>query len=171
MARAWIGVGSNLGDRLGAFRRALAYVSELEETELIAVSSLYDTEPVGVGEQPRYLNAVAEIETALEPRALMRALLAIEDRCGRVRREPKGPRTMDLDLLVYEDVELDTEELVLPHPGLLERAFALVPLAELAGHMIVPGTELSVRDHLDHLGDIASEIRRIGTPPRVGEPA
>ena len=164
-------MGSNLGDRLGAFRRALAFLDELPETRLAAVSSLYDTEPFEVDEQPRYLNAVAEIETELEPTKLLRELLAIEDRCGRIRREPKGTRTLDLDLLMYDDVELDTDALRLPHPRLVERAFVLVPLAELAGHMTVPGTELSVRDHLDRLGDVASEIRRIGAAPRVGEPA
>jgi len=135
------------------------------------VSSLYDTEPFGVAEQPRYLNAVAEVETELEPLPLLHELLAIEDRCGRVRREPKGPRSLDLDLLVYDDVQTETGEMNLPHPRLAERAFVLVPLAELAGDLVVPGTELSVRDHLDKLGDIASQIRRIGAPPRVSEPA
>jgi len=169
--RAWVGLGSNLGDRLGAFRKALAYIEELPGTSLVAVSSLYDTDPVGAVEQPRYLNAVAEVETESEPLPLLHALLEIEDRCGRVRREPKGPRTLDLDLLVYDDAVMDTKELVLPHPRLVERAFVLVPLAELAGHMMVPGTGLSVRDHLDRLGDVEQEIRRIGAPPRVGKTA
>jgi 2-amino-4-hydroxy-6-hydroxymethyldihydropteridine diphosphokinase len=167
VARAWVGLGSNLGDRLGAFRKALVQLEDLTDTEVVAVSSLYDTAPFGVSEQPRYLNAVVELETDIEPVPLMRALLGIEDRCGRIRREPKGPRTLDLDLLMYEDVVLDSDELTLPHPRLLERAFALVPLAELAGHLVVPGTETSVRDHLDHLGDVAPKIRRIGAPPKV----
>jgi 2-amino-4-hydroxy-6-hydroxymethyldihydropteridine diphosphokinase len=165
MPRAWIGLGSNLGDRLGHIRRALGLIEGLPETALAAVSSVYDTAPWGRTDQPRFLNAVAEVTTGLEPVRLLEELLAIEDRCGRVRRDRWGPRTIDLDLLVYDGVEISSGVLEVPHPRLAERAFVLVPLAEIAPAVVVPGLGKTARDLARALGRTADEVRRVGDPP------
>jgi 2-amino-4-hydroxy-6-hydroxymethyldihydropteridine diphosphokinase len=166
MPRAWIGLGSNLGDRLGYIKKALALIGRIRETTVVAVSSLYDTAPVGREDQPRFLNAVAEVSTGLDPGGLLGELRAIEDRCGRIRRDIWGPRTLDLDLLVYEGVQISSDELTVPHPRLAERAFVLVPLAEIAPSVAVPGLGRDVRALLSELGDRVSGVRRIGGPPR-----
>jgi 2-amino-4-hydroxy-6-hydroxymethyldihydropteridine diphosphokinase len=165
MSRAWIGIGSNVGDRLGYMKRALGMVRALPGTEVLRVSSIYDTEPVGVTEQPRFLNAVAELETELPPLTLLRNLLAIEDRCGRFRRDVWGPRTMDLDLLLYDDVEIATEELTVPHPLACQRAFVLVPLAELEPELVCPRTGETVSEKVAKLGELGDDVRRVGGPP------
>jgi 2-amino-4-hydroxy-6-hydroxymethyldihydropteridine diphosphokinase len=165
MPRAWIGLGSNLGDRLGYIRKALGLIERIPETAVAAVSSVYDTEPVGRRDQPRFLNAVAEVTTELNPGALLGELLAIEDRCGRVRREMWGPRTIDLDLLIYDDVEITSNELTVPHPRLAERAFVLVPLAEIAPGVVVPGFGKDARALVGALGETVGDVVRVGGPP------
>ncbi|HSL65113.1 MAG TPA: 2-amino-4-hydroxy-6-hydroxymethyldihydropteridine diphosphokinase [Gaiellaceae bacterium] len=141
MARAYVGLGANLGDREESVRRALGLLAAHREIEVVSVSSLRETDPVGYLEQPRFLNGAVALETSLEPRALLDALLAVERRLGRVRGDgPRfGPRPIDLDLLLYEDVVLDEPGLVLPHPRLHERSFVLEPLAELEPGLVVPG--------------------------------
>jgi 2-amino-4-hydroxy-6-hydroxymethyldihydropteridine diphosphokinase len=171
MARAWIGLGSNLGDRLGHIKSALGMMVQVPKTELVRVSSVYDTEPVGKADQPRFLNAVAELETGLSPRALLAELRAIEDRCGRMRRDMWGPRTLDLDILVHGNVELATEELTVPHPRLADRAFVLVPLAEIAPTLVVPGLRKNARLLLKELGAVEVKVKRIGGPPTPVAPA
>ncbi|HUZ16684.1 MAG TPA: 2-amino-4-hydroxy-6-hydroxymethyldihydropteridine diphosphokinase [Gaiellaceae bacterium] len=132
MTRAYVGLGANLGDREATIRAALATLAEEDGIEVVAVSSLRETEPVGVGAQPRYLNGVAELNTSLRPRALLDCLLATEQRFGRVRVPGEhGPRTLDLDLLLYGDEQIDEPGLTVPHPRLHEREFVLEPLAEL----------------------------------------
>ncbi|MBN2564537.1 MAG: 2-amino-4-hydroxy-6-hydroxymethyldihydropteridine diphosphokinase [Candidatus Eisenbacteria bacterium] len=168
MSRAWIGIGSNLGDRLGYIRRALGMMDGLPETALLRVSSVYDTEPVGVTDQPRFLNAVAELETQLAPEELLRKLLTIEDRCGRFRRDVWGPRSVDLDLLLYDGLEISTEELTVPHPWACERAFVLVPLAELEPGLVFPGDGESVSAKIARMGELGNRVRLEGGPP---EPA
>ncbi len=165
MPRAWIGIGSNMGDRLEYVRRALGLMDALPDTELVATSSTYDTAPVGVTDQPRFLNAVAELSTDIGPVELLRKLLEIEASCGRVRTDVWGPRTLDLDLLLYDDVEMETEELTLPHPRAWGRAFVLVPLAELAPDLSLPGGTETVRERVAALGDHAGSVRRVGDPP------
>jgi 2-amino-4-hydroxy-6-hydroxymethyldihydropteridine diphosphokinase len=136
VARAYIGLGSNLGDREAALRDALDLLGD----EVVAVSSFRDTDPVGYLDQPRFLNAAAALETELEPRALLDRLLAIELELGRTREGPRfGPRTIDLDLLLYGDEVIDEPGLVVPHPRLAERRFVLEPLAELDPELVVPG--------------------------------
>lgn len=128
--KAYLGLGSNLGDRAGFLLQALSEVSRLPQTRLLRLSRIYETEPLGPP-QPPYLNLVAEIRTGLSPKALLEALLEVEGRLGRVRRVRWGPRTIDLDLLLYGDLVLEEEGLILPHPRLHERAFVLVPLLDL----------------------------------------
>jgi 2-amino-4-hydroxy-6-hydroxymethyldihydropteridine diphosphokinase len=151
MAVAYIGLGANLGDRLATLRTAVQRLRTFGR--VTAVSSLYETEPVGYQEQPRFLNAVVALETALPPADLLRALLGIERDLGRTRSFPNAPRTLDLDLLLVEDVILDTLELTLPHPRLPERAFVLVPLAEIAPELVHPGSSQTSRELLRALPD------------------
>jgi len=165
VSRAWIGIGSNMGDRLEYIRRALGQMDALPDTELAAVSSVYDTLPVGVTDQPSFLNAVAELSTDLGPVELIRKLLTIEASCGRVRIGVCDPRTLDLDLLLYDDVEIETEKLVLPHPRALGRAFVMVPLAELAPDLRFPGDAETVQERAAALDDVAGSVRRVGGPP------
>jgi 2-amino-4-hydroxy-6-hydroxymethyldihydropteridine diphosphokinase len=141
MARAFVGLGSNLGRPEEQIRSALELLDAEEGIEVLAVSTLRETDPVGYEEQPRFVNGAAEVETGLSPRELLRRLLAIEHRLGRVRGQgPRfGPRTIDLDLLLYGAETLDEPGLTLPHPRLHERGFALEPLAELDPALEVPG--------------------------------
>jgi 2-amino-4-hydroxy-6-hydroxymethyldihydropteridine diphosphokinase len=136
-----VGIGSNLGDRQATIERALALVGALDGVEVIAVASLRETEPWGLVEQPPFLNSALALETTLAPAELLAALLEVERALGRRRsRETRwGPRTIDLDLLVMDDVVLATPELELPHPRLHERSFVLEPLVELDPSLVVPG--------------------------------
>ena len=134
MTRAYVGLGSNLGDREATIRAAVAALPGV-----VAVSSLRETEPVGPVEQPPFLNGAVALETELSPRELLDVLLAVERELGRERRERWGPRTIDLDLLLYGDRVVDEPGLSLPHPRLHERRFALEPLAELDPELAVPG--------------------------------
>jgi 2-amino-4-hydroxy-6-hydroxymethyldihydropteridine diphosphokinase len=130
---AYIGLGANLGDREATLRAAVERLASAPGVELIAVSSFRDTDPVGpITEQPRFLNAAVAVDTSLPARALLEQLLLIEAELGRVREGPRGgPRTLDLDLLLYGDERIDEAGLTVPHPRLHERAFVLEPLAEL----------------------------------------
>lgn len=140
MARAYLGLGANLGDTAATLTRAIELLTEHPEIELVGVSSFRETDPVGYLDQPRFLNAAVAVDTTLAPQELLTALLAIERELGRVREGPRyGPRTVDLDLLLLGDVVLDEPGLELPHPRLHERAFALEPLAELDPELVVPG--------------------------------
>lgn len=137
--RAFIGLGANLGDPVVQLTRGLEEVAALPGTRLVARSSLYRSAPVGVGPQPEFVNAVAEIETELEPRRLLESLLDIERRHGRVREVPNSPRTLDLDVLLYEDLVCHEHGLTIPHPRMHERAFVLRPLLEIAPDCMIPG--------------------------------
>src|SRR5581483_5963185 len=140
MTRAFVGLGTNLGDREAMLRSALEQLSAEPGVEVVGVSSFRDTAPVGFTEQPRFLNAAAAVETGLPARELLDRLLAIERRLGRTRGGPRfGPRTIDLDLLLYGDRQIREAGLEVPHPRLHERLFALEPLAELDAGLVVPG--------------------------------
>jgi 2-amino-4-hydroxy-6-hydroxymethyldihydropteridine diphosphokinase len=139
MTTAFIGIGSNLGDRETHLRTALDRLAADEGIEVVAVSRLRETEPVGPVEQGPFLNGAVQVTTDLPPRELLARLLDVEERLGRVRGERFGPRTIDLDLLVYGDEIVDEPGLSVPHPRLPERRFALEPLAELAPALVVPG--------------------------------
>jgi 2-amino-4-hydroxy-6-hydroxymethyldihydropteridine diphosphokinase len=147
MPLAYVGLGANLGDRDATLRRALELLAAEPGVELVAVSAVRETDPVGYADQPPFLNAVAAVETELPPRALLERLLAIERALGRTRTGPRfGPRRIDLDLLLHGDAVVDEPGLTLPHPRLHERRFALEPLAELDPHLEIPG-----RGHVEAL--------------------
>ena len=138
--RAYVGLGANLGEREPTIRRALELLAGTAGVDVTRVSTLRETEPWGPVAQPRFLNGVAELETSLDPQTLVGVLLDVERRLGRVRDgERWGPRSIDLDLLLHGETELDVPGLTLPHPRLHERRFVLEPLAELAPDALVPG--------------------------------
>jgi 2-amino-4-hydroxy-6-hydroxymethyldihydropteridine diphosphokinase len=140
VTRAYVGLGANLGDRERTLREAVAALDSEEGLEVVEVSTLRETAPVGVGEQPLFLNGAAALDATLEASELLERLLAVERRFGRVRIAGEhGPRTLDLDLLLYGDKKIDKPGLAVPHPRLHERRFVLEPLVELDPGLIVPG--------------------------------
>jgi 2-amino-4-hydroxy-6-hydroxymethyldihydropteridine diphosphokinase len=139
MTRAYVGLGSNMGDRERMLWSAVHMLAFSPEVEVVAVSSIRETDPVGFADQPRFLNAAVALDTELEPRALLELLMAVERELGRTRDGPRfGPRTIDLDLLLYGDEVVDEPGLTVPHPRLHERRFVLEPLAELNDELTVP---------------------------------
>jgi 2-amino-4-hydroxy-6-hydroxymethyldihydropteridine diphosphokinase len=156
MARVFVGLGSNLGDREGTLRAAVGRLRGLPGTEVRRISALRNTEPVGYLEQPRFLNGVVELETELSPRELLETLLAVERAFGRNRTAspPHGPRTLDLDLLLYGGEEIAEPGLEVPHPRLHERRFVLEPLAELDPALEVPKK-----------GSVQTLLARLDSPP------
>lgn len=139
-ARAYVGLGSNLGEPRTQVRQALAELGELPGTRVAACSALYRSRPMGPADQPDYVNAVAALDTELAPARLLHELQALERRHGRTRGGVRwGPRTLDLDLLVYDELRMNTAELTIPHPGVAERSFVLYPLRELAPELVIPG--------------------------------
>jgi 2-amino-4-hydroxy-6-hydroxymethyldihydropteridine diphosphokinase len=149
--KAYIGLGSNLGEREALIRQALEALDALPETSVVKVSSLYDTEPVGEVDQPNFLNAVAQIDTELTARQVLWNLQLIEKRLGRVRSQRWGPRTIDLDLLLYGSVVVDEPDLKVPHPELTRRSFVLVPLVELDPLLTHPVTGETLLNQLAQL--------------------
>jgi 2-amino-4-hydroxy-6-hydroxymethyldihydropteridine diphosphokinase len=140
VARAYVGLGSNLGDRAATLSRAVELLGREPGIEVVAVSSFAETDPVGYVDQPPFLNGAVAVETSLAPRQVLDALLEVERQLGRTRLGPRyGPRTVDLDLLFVDELVLDEPGLTLPHPRLHERAFALEPLRELDPSLVVPG--------------------------------
>ncbi len=131
MSIAFVGIGTNMGDRLSNIKKAIEALNLLPNTKIESVSNIYETEPWGFKEQDNFLNGVIKLNTKLSPTALLGGLLGIEAAMGRVRRIKNGPRILDLDLLIYDNVTLNTPELILPHPFILEREFVLKPLVEL----------------------------------------
>lgn len=139
MNLAYVALGANLGDPVASIRAAFGALANLPESRVTRSSSLYRTAPLGITEQPEFINAVAALETSLAPESLLEALLDLETRFGRIRAEKDGPRVLDLDLLLYNDQQLSLPRLTLPHPRLHLRAFVLYPLAELAPGLALPG--------------------------------
>jgi len=149
--KTYIGLGANLGEREAQIRLALDDLARLPMSRLVRASSLYDSEPVGEPDQPNFLNAVAELETELTARQLLWNLLLIERRLGRTRTRRWGPRTIDLDLLLYGPVVIDEPDLQVPHPELTRRSFVLVPLVELDPLLVHPVTGETLITHLTSL--------------------
>ena len=139
MHTAFIALGSNLGDSTAQLRAAIAALDELPQTRLAAASSLYRSAPMGNADQPDFVNAVAQLSTGLAPQALLAALLELEQRFGRERSFRNAPRTLDLDLLLYDAQRIAERGLAVPHPRMHERAFVLAPLLEIAPDCVIPG--------------------------------
>jgi len=154
MASVLIALGGNIGDVRATFKKAIANICGMTQAALLARSSDYATPPWGEEDQPRFINACIEIDTPLDPHALLFVLHKVEQKFGRDRaREQRwGPRTLDLDLIAYDNVSIDKPELTLPHPRLFERAFVLVPLAEIAPDRVIRGRRVD-----DALGDLSTE--------------
>lgn len=149
--QAYIALGSNLGDRRATLDAALRLLAGSPGVTVTRVSSFYDTAPVGKTDQPRFLNAVAQIETSLPPRRLLDLLLALEAQLGRVRTEHWGPRTLDLDLILYGQRIISEPDLVVPHPLMHERPFVLEPLAEIAPDAPHPVLKMTAAELLHRL--------------------
>jgi 2-amino-4-hydroxy-6-hydroxymethyldihydropteridine diphosphokinase len=145
MANAIIALGGNVGDVRATFAKAIAHICGMAQAALLARSSDYATPPWGEADQPRFINACIEIETSLDPHALLFTLHKIEQKFGRDRANERrwGPRSLDLDLIAYGDVQLEKPELTLPHPRLFERAFVLVPLTEIMPDRVIAGQRVS----------------------------
>ncbi len=155
---AFIGLGSNLGNPREQVLRAVRALGELPRTRLVSHSSLYRSAPLGYLDQPDFVNAVAKLDTELAPRALLDALLEVEHRNGRTRDFPNAPRTLDLDLLLYDNLRHHERGLTLPHPHMHLRAFVLVPLLEIAPDCAIPGVGAAA-DALRHCED--QQLERI----------
>jgi len=158
--KAFIGIGSNLGEKERNIRRAVDEIAVMPFTKLITVSSLYDSEPVGEVEQGNFVNAVALVETDLPARRLLWNLMLIEQRMGRVRTIRWGPRTIDLDIVLYGKNIVEEDGLVIPNPELEKRAFVLIPLLEIEPDLVHPRTKESVRKLLKKVKPHSSVKRR-----------
>ena len=156
------GLGANLGDRRVALEAAIAELAR--ELEITAVSSVYETAPFGHRDQPAFLNCCVIAQTTRRARSLLALIGTIESRLGRTPRERWGPREIDIDLLLYGDEIIADPDLVVPHPGLVERAFVLVPLAEIAPSRIVPGRGVTVDGALAQLAGASGVVRRVAGP-------
>lgn len=160
MTTAYIALGSNEGDRISQLARAVDQLGHLPSTHVEMVSRAYETEPAYRDDQAPFVNAVVEVTTSLEPEDLLNALLSIEDSMHRVRTVLNGPRTIDLDLILYGDEEINTADLVVPHPGVHERDFVITPLLEIAPHVTLPdGTH--VRRSQARVGMVMRDLGRL----------
>jgi 2-amino-4-hydroxy-6-hydroxymethyldihydropteridine diphosphokinase len=152
VAIVYLGLGSNLGDRKQNLVRALDLLSQ--QVEIEQISSIYETEPVGYKQQPLFLNAVCRVSVGLSPQNLLRLAKKIEAELGRTPAFPNAPRSIDIDILFYGDEVVSTRDLTIPHPRLVERAFVLVPLAEIAPELVHPANKKTVKKLLGDLGGV-----------------
>jgi 2-amino-4-hydroxy-6-hydroxymethyldihydropteridine diphosphokinase len=138
--KVYLGLGSNLGDRSASLAEAIRQLNDSPHVEVTCVSSVYETAPVGVSDQPQFLNLVAAASTTLTPHELLDRCLEIEQSLGRIRRERWGPRTIDIDLLIHGDMTIADDRLTLPHPRMVERSFVIIPMAEIAPDLEIAGS-------------------------------
>lgn len=146
MTDVFLGLGSNVGDRENQLKEAIRLLDEQSSIKVVKVSSFYETEPVGYVDQPDFLNLCVEIQTELSPKAVLERGLAIEQQLHRVRKERWGPRTLDIDILLYGDQIIEEQDLTIPHPRMTERAFVLIPLQEIAPNKVEPRTQTKIKD-------------------------
>lgn len=160
MAKVFLGLGSNLGDRLDYIKQALEKLRK-SGVKVRQVSSVYRSAPVEYEDQPDFLNIVAEVRTHLAPEKLLEVLHGIEQSLGRERRQPKGPRTIDIDILLYDRERVDEPDLVIPHPKMAERVFVLIPLLEIAPQAKFPSGQVIAKDI--NVSDLESgKIQKVG---------
>lgn len=146
MTDVFLGLGSNVGDRENQLKEAIRLLDEQSGIKVVKVSSFYETEPVGYVDQPDFFNLCVEIQTELSPKAVLERGLAIEQQLHRVRKERWGPRTLDIDILLYGDQIIEEQDLTIPHPRMTERAFVLIPLQEIAPNKVEPRTQTKIKD-------------------------
>lgn len=150
---AYIAVGSNLGDRLANLKNALVLLNQEAKIRVVNVSSIYETDPVGFEDQGPFLNIVIQVETGLEPQDLLKSCLEIELVLGRKREIRWGPRTLDLDILLYNQENIETDELIIPHPRMYNRAFVMIPLLEIIKNTAIPMVEQPEKTWVENLPD------------------
>jgi 2-amino-4-hydroxy-6-hydroxymethyldihydropteridine diphosphokinase len=150
---AYIGIGSNLGDKLNQCEKAISEILKIDHHKLLAKSSLFKTQPMGYTFQDWFVNGAIKIETALEASELLRTLKTIESHLGRTETFRWGPRTIDLDILFFDDIEIHTEELQIPHPRIQDRQFVLIPLVEIDANLLHPVLKKTVKELLGNLKD------------------
>lgn len=150
---AYLSIGSNMGDRLETFHKALQLLDSQDKITIENMSSIYETDPVGYTNQACFLNAVIKISTILKPEELLQICLFIENELGRKREIRWGPRTLDLDILLYNQENIETESLIVPHPRMLERAFVIIPLMELDPSIKLPNVNAALDDILNQVPD------------------
>lgn len=160
MAKAYISLGSNLGDKMCNLQRAICELSQIQEIKVTAISSVYRTAPMGFTEQDWFLNAVAKLDVGVEASPLLKKLLAVENKMGRVRTLHWGPRIIDLDLLLYQDEVIREMDLEVPHPRLTERAFVLVPLLEINPDLKLPSGAF-LKDFLAKIDGEGQQVTKI----------
>ncbi|HBC46742.1 MAG TPA: 2-amino-4-hydroxy-6-hydroxymethyldihydropteridine diphosphokinase [candidate division Zixibacteria bacterium] len=165
MADVFLGLGSNLGDKIANIREALGLLDKSGKVKVLSLSSLYETEPVGVSNQPEYVNCVAQVETILDPHSLLNMLKVVEASMGRKPNMHLRPRVIDLDILLYDEIDLESLELVIPHSRLKSRRFVLEPLLEISPQASDP---ISGKPFSDFLADVSSQkIKKIASANEV----
>ena len=141
MVKAYLGLGSNIGDRAHQLQQAIRIIDQYQYIDVTSISPIYETEPVGYTDQPQFLNLCIEIETTLNPQELLKRCLETEEALHRVRKIRLGPRTLDVDILLYGNEIIEEDNLIIPHPRMTERAFVLIPLNDIASKHIEPRSQ------------------------------
>ncbi|MCI2256878.1 2-amino-4-hydroxy-6-hydroxymethyldihydropteridine diphosphokinase [Domibacillus sp. PGB-M46] len=147
--KAYLSLGTNMGNREEQLREAVRQLQEQKNLQLLAVSSVYETDPVGFTDQPSFFNIVVKLKTSMTPYELLAACQEIENKLGRERIVRWGPRTIDLDILLYNHDNIESDSLIIPHPRMIERAFVLIPLAEIDTAIMLPGTSLPLEQYVE----------------------